>query len=216
VDTFIYSSPQEKGRATGYAQKEKTMSNTEKIPTTTTPPIPEIVGIDTSLTGIESAKNRLQSAIIAAVGNEKELEEFRKYVVAMPEKTAPEKLQKAFTVLHQAELEAQIADNSKKAVSDALSEVLMHIDTVKNLADQIQAKHGKPVPTVKESDKKPRDFGNITSSNMDNIRNILTDRGYSNVQFLLLEDSKHYEVTADKAGQHRHNRYTSNVTREWL
>jgi hypothetical protein len=172
-----------------------------------TPTIPEVTGISTAVDQIHAVEARLITAISAASQTEKELEAFRKSMNDMKDG-----IQKSFLVAHQAELEAQIADASRKAVSDALNEVRTHVATVQTLAAQIQAKHGKPVVTVKHADR-GTGRGDITSGNMDALRELLQSRGIS-VQFELQEDGKHYYAVDPASG--RKSKYASNVRSDWV
>lgn len=181
----------------------------DKTPTTVLPTIPEVQGIVTATTGIEAIKERLLAAIDASGKAQAELEEFRKHVNAMPEKTAVEKMQKAFTVEHQAELEAQIADNGRKAVNAALQEVNVHIGAIQTHAMAIRAKYGKQENTVKKADR-GTGRGDITTGNMDALRELLTSRGLV-VSFELQDDSKHYTAVSGD----RRSKYASNVRDDW-
>lgn len=194
------------------------MSNTEKqekstttpvvSTVVTTPPIPEVVGMETALTGIDAAKVRLTTAINAVLQSEKEVEKFRAELNAMPAG-----LNKSFLISHQGEIESEHSQNTKRAVSDVLAEVKTHISSVQQLADQIQAKHGKPVETVATRDKKGTG-GDITSGNMDNLRAVLNDRGFAGIEFHLQSNGK-YEVNAVKANKAYHTVYASNVRADW-
>ena len=185
------------------------MTNDQKVKEST-PAVPEVQGIDTAINGISSVKERLTTAILNAGRTEAELTKYRADLSAMPSG-----LNKAFLVEHQAELEAKIATDSRKAVSEALKEVQMHISTVQNLASQIQAKHGMPVVTTKRADR-GNGLGNITASNMDKYRSLLIERGYTDVSVNMLDDSYHREITGKSpSGVVRVSRYTSNIDREW-
>ena len=179
---------------------------TEAIPEVLTP-IPECVGIQTALTTIESAKARLENAVRAASSTEVELSKFRAELIAMPSG-----LMKNHIATHQAELEAEITEGSKKAVSEAIKEVLTHVQTVNTLAAQLNGKYGKPFVTVKMAEKGTGAFGNITDNNKGELSDILKGRGYAPV-FTPLEDGVHYQVSLPDG---RHNRYTSNVKANWI
>jgi hypothetical protein len=185
----------------------QTMSNQEKQTAPQSPPIPEIVGIGTAIDQISAVAPRLTAAIQAEAKTESELTTFRTQMNAMPTG-----IQKDFLVAHQSELEAQITDASRKAVSDALKEVQVHMTTIAQLAATIQGKHGKPVQNVKNSDR-GTGHGDITSGNMDALRELLLSRGI-HVQYELQEDGKHYYAVDLASG--RKSKYASNVRSDWV
>jgi len=176
------------------------MATQEKVEV---PPAQELVGITTALTGIESVKARLEGAIKASTATDAQLTKFRAELNAMPSG-----LMKSHIVAHQAELEAEIADASRKAVNDAVKEVFMHMSTVNTLAGQIKGKYGKPEVTVKRNDK--GNYGNITDGNKASLEAELRARGFNPV-FAMLDDGIHYSVSDGT----RHSKYTSNVLRDW-
>lgn len=183
------------------------MSKDQQTATPAIPTIPEVVGIGTAVDQIHAVEARLVSAIASAASTEKELEAFRKSMNDMKDG-----IQKSFLVAHQTELEAQITDSSRKAVSDALNEVRTHIATVQTLAAQIQSKHGKPMVTVKHADR-GTGRGDITAGNIDALREMLTSRGIA-VQFELQDDNKHYYAVDPASG--RKSKYASNVRSDWI
>lgn len=186
------------------------MTNDQKPTSPATPTIPEVTGIGTAVKQIEAVSPRLSAAIAAASSTEAELNAFRVRITGMKEG-----MEKSFLVEHQAELEAKITDNSRKAVSDAIKELQMHMGTIATLAQQVQAKHGLPVVTVKRADK-GTGLGNITSGNMDRLKALLTERGFSNIQVTMLDDSYHREISAlSPTGVPHTGRYTSNIERQW-
>jgi hypothetical protein len=185
------------------------MSNDNKPKTDvlpTIPAVPEVQGIDTAITGIQATESRLTAAIHAAGKVEADLATFRTAMTAKPAG-----IEKEFLTAHQAELEAQITGASRKAVSDALKEVQMHMTTISTLAQQIQSKHGLPVSTVKHADR-GTGRGDITAGNMDALREMLQSRGI-NVQFELQDDNKHYHAYDPVSG--RKSKYASNVRSDW-
>jgi len=182
-------------------------SKTETVVQPTIPAVPEVQGIDTAITGIQATESRLTAAIHAAGKMESDLAAFRAQMAAKPAG-----IEKDFLTAHQAELEAQITGASRKAVSDALKEVQMHLGTIQTLAQQIQAKHGLPPVTVKHSDR-GAGRGDITAGNMDALRELLAGRGI-NVQFELQDDNKHYHAVNLNTNQR--TKYASNVRSDWI
>lgn len=176
---------------------------------TVSAPIQEVEGIATATTGIEATFGRLKAAIQQSQKSNSDLEEFRKYVVAMPEKTLPEQLAKKHTIAHQAEFEAEIADAGRKAVNAALLEVHMHLTTINQMEQAIRSKYGKPEPTVKKADR-GTGRGDITAGNMDALRELLAGRGLP-VTFELQDDNRHYiAVSGDKR-----TKYAQNIRDDW-
>ena len=184
-----------------------------KQETTQSPTIQEIVGITTALSGMASAEERLNAAVISADGTEKKVIAFREELNKKMADPMFAMLLKAQPGLP-AQMENEIADSSRKAVNDAIKEFNMHVGTVQTLTAQLKAKYGKAEPTVKGSDSAK--YGNITPGNMDSLRDTLHSRGFTNVAFDLLEDGKHYSVNATNPdGRSHKGRHSSNVVRDW-
>ena len=179
----------------------------------TTPTIQEIVGITTALSGMASAEDRLNAAVISADGTEKKVIAFREELNKKMSDPMFAMLLKAQPGLP-AQMESEIADSSRKAVNDAIKEFNMHVGTVQTLTAQLKAKYGKVEATTKGSDSGK--YGNVTTGNMDSIRDTLHSRGFTNVSFELLEDGKHYAVVGTNAdGRNHKGRHSSNVIRDW-
>ena len=172
----------------------------------------EVIGIETALSQIEKITERLIPAVLTASNAEKDVERFR--VELNKKKDDP-----LFSMLLKAQpelvgkLEGDIVNNSRKAVSDILKEVSIQQGTINTLSAQLRAKYGLPEVTVKNGDRAPRGSGqgNVTDHNKSRIEALLKGRGF-NPAFVMLDDGIHYEV---QDGTGRHNRYTSNIERDW-
>ena len=116
-------------------------------------------------------------------------------------------------------LESNMTSAAKKAVNVDVASIRQVIQNIREATLKIEEKYGTKEPAGKATTTKASDEGkgNITDNNKPEIRNLLLNRGYDEIDFTLQDDGEHYRVTASKSGgKIRSTLFTTNVERQWL
>lgn len=170
---------------------------------------PEIAGIYTAIGIIEARTKALSEAVAAGKDSESALLKYRE---KMTKERAASSLLDAMLKGHPELIEQEekaIVEGTRKQVSVEILTLREQMRIISDRLNETATKYGAPVVTVKQRDGSR--LGNVTTGNMDRIRELLESRGFV-PQFILLDDNKHYEV---RAGDHK-GRHVSNIERDWV